>query len=190
MWKLKWWHLGRRKIEWCSLVLTKPKLMALALWEWSLADRRAGGQARKPHVMSWAANCTPCRHLKSTYSNIFASWEERIPKRKICAQFSVNLSWVCSTWVELGGSSAPAATLSLFPRYLGCSQIFTQETSLPKGGHQCCRGLWPTSPSSQTMSDHPSEKGICWVLTSCCYLERQNVLAPCQLSESQLEQQE
>ena len=53
MWKLKWWHLGRREIEWCSLVLTKPKLMALALWEWSLADRRAGGQARKPpcHVL-------------------------------------------------------------------------------------------------------------------------------------------
>ena len=109
-------------------------------------------------------------------------------------RFVHNFQWIwvefATTWVELGGSSAPAATLSLFPQYLGCSQIFTQETSLPKGGHQCCRGLWPTSPSSQTMSDHPSEKGICWVLTSCCYLERQNVLASCQLSKSQLVQQE
>ena len=76
---------------------------------WQTGEQEA--RPENPHVMSWAANCTPCRHRKSTYSNIFASWEERIPKRQICAQFSVNLSWVCSTWVELGGSSAPAASL-------------------------------------------------------------------------------
>ena len=63
-------------------------------------------------------------------------------------KFVHNFQWIwvefATTWVELGGSSAPAATLSLFPQYLGCSQIFTQETSLPKGGHKCCGA-----------SDHP-----------------------------------